>query len=363
MKVVKLFPPVKRIAVIMYGQWRTASKLIEYQKEFYRSRYGVEIDIFADIKMDHTYLNTRFTADSEKAGLEDIEAGLKELGAVHYKIHTDDEIREVQKGDHRNYFGQHSTFLKAHHAKCMHEIENDFEYDIVIAQRPDAITWPVDYIDYLVGYINSLTNANCDSTFPMGASMHMIANLQCIDPRVQYVSALNDVFFWGTNLAIDLMAQVLKTTIKMQYDELAHDTYRDYDMAHYYAFHHTLPWALRKSGVHNITHFGYPCRSVRTDKKNLAFGRFNVSHLEVDKMEEIGIQGDAERPPDYKVFPLPEYQIFPLQLTVVRSDAEDLVDDLFSFDTHQKLFEHWQLTERDPLAEAYKPMPGQARRR
>ena len=60
----------------MYGQWRTASKLIEYQKEFYRSRYGVEIDIFADIKMDHTYLNTRFTADSEKAGLEDIEAGL-----------------------------------------------------------------------------------------------------------------------------------------------------------------------------------------------------------------------------------------------------------------------------------------------
>ena len=48
----------KRIAVCMYGQYRTGDYLVPYFIEFFKNKYNVQVDFFCSSKETRSYLNS-----------------------------------------------------------------------------------------------------------------------------------------------------------------------------------------------------------------------------------------------------------------------------------------------------------------
>lgn len=199
-----------KIAICFSGQMRTWEKTHEAIKSFFDIENSPHIiDTFAHTWNYNTWINNKKvniledTQGTKYQDYSDVEIALEEIEkfkqvydfkkfVVHKKLHNPNT-----HWDNFFYSFMYSIFLKR-----QYEIENNFEYDIVIKTRPDAI----------FNFTNSdIFSADYDSNrkfiykpqAPLSITSCLNVNKM---PFEWFSNNLDDVFFWGDSLSMDLLS-------------------------------------------------------------------------------------------------------------------------------------------------------------
>lgn len=138
-----------KIAVCMYGCWRTGDKCIDYIKDFFDCNNSeVQVDFFCSIKSVDQYLNVnKHKIYDHKLDDNEIETIISKLNNTvvpkSINILIDDENSSVLQKKLSGIID--SVFLKK-----KYEVENNIEYDITVAIRYDTIVIPSSYFKNFV---------------------------------------------------------------------------------------------------------------------------------------------------------------------------------------------------------------------
>lgn len=180
-----------RIAVCISGQLRQWKLAVENQKWFWETanRPEVEIDYFAHT---WTYSWDREGASKEYISREVTEQEIEEFkNAYNLKdLLVDSRLQHEFRGnDH--WSGLFYSFAKSILLKRKYELENNFQYDLVIKTRPDVVFNPKRTF-----YVPLLHN-NCIYTThggPMAEEFNMYN--------------LSDIVFLGTSYTMDMISNL-----------------------------------------------------------------------------------------------------------------------------------------------------------
>lgn len=134
-----------RMAVCMYGCWRTGDRTLEYIKEFFNLQAcGVQVDFFCSVKEYDQYFAYGDNEMSEPRTLT-----TNERDHIHQKL---TEILRPKAIRFLDDLGKEKTQIKLSSIidsvflKKKYEVENNIKYDIVFLYRYDII---IDHLEYL----------------------------------------------------------------------------------------------------------------------------------------------------------------------------------------------------------------------
>lgn len=265
------YRPVKNIAVLLYGQWRVGDFLLDYIKEFYKDRVDVNIDIFAGIKTSSGYNHSKSITETVKDYYtqEHVEHQLSKLDATKYTIIDEDkDAIHTQLKYSRLYTG----LFEAHDLKCIHEIQNSIEYDLVFFQRSDMVIHPINYIDYVVNWYNAVTY---NTLFNQFITNFFYGGFICAENIPSYKFGpgspqIQDSFLWGTNMAIDMMISNLYD-FPTDYDFEKKRTYDLTNPRQNICAHNGFAYAINQASLPVTGSFGFSLDSRTSDEKMLAF--------------------------------------------------------------------------------------------
>ena len=200
----------KRIAVCMYGQYRTGDYLLPYYKEFFKNNYNVEVDFFCSVKLTRSYMNSDVELNNKTANIDTV----WDKDTLHSKLENNiltpksvnviSPEQEVLLERPGQLFHGIADSIKL---KLTYEIKNNFIYDLVFICRYDVLTHPMKLIDYIIPWYNELTIDDYSKIFPG----NRLSNFLVGDYRtngegvIDSYTGINDLFIWGSSQTADLI--------------------------------------------------------------------------------------------------------------------------------------------------------------
>jgi hypothetical protein len=189
-----------KVALCFSGQLRTWKQTIEQTKSFFHlnDSSDLQIDTFGHIWNYNTWIDLQY---------ENVLNGPKYLNSYDEPI-AESEIQEfidtykfkkIQIDNKRaTHFSQWEnplySFMRSMELKREYELENNFEYDLVIKTRTDAV-W-----ETLNGF-----------KYEIPQSLSVTAGLKGCKMTIEYFSNdLNDVLFWGDSFGMDLLGNTYR---------------------------------------------------------------------------------------------------------------------------------------------------------
>lgn len=203
-----------RVAICFSGQIRTWKETIEKTKEFFQldKHSDVLIDTFAHTWDYNTWIDTKY---------ESVLNGPKYVNSYKENIPYPElaEFRAtyslknfVIDGERPTYFSEWEnplySFMRSMEIKREYELKNNFEYDLVIKTRADAV-WEIPRFEYIQSTPLSIT---------AGLRGHKM-------PIEYFMNDLNDVLFWGDSFAMDLLGNAYRWHIKNMTDKVKNQAY------------------------------------------------------------------------------------------------------------------------------------------
>jgi hypothetical protein len=133
----KLKKTIKKIAVCVTGVWRVGTGVLPWQNEFFH-HLSSEVEVHY-----HYYIKA---GDSDKNTI---------LGVL--QKYLGDRLKScviIENEVHRPQYAVLRNFSEVVHQKCMYEMKNNIEYDLVWFIRTDIIVYPFNYLKNFVNNQN-----------------------------------------------------------------------------------------------------------------------------------------------------------------------------------------------------------------
>jgi hypothetical protein len=240
-----------KIAICFSGQIRTWRETLDDIKRFYNiGNTTHEIDLFAHAWNYNTWIDLKYeTVWNGPKYKDSVDEIVSEQELEDYKNAYNFIKFEVDEAIPQKFSAWESplySFMRSIQLKRSYELENNFEYDLVIKTRPDAY-WDMQNFEYEQPPILAIT---------AGLNPHkMITEF--------YGNDLNDVMFWGDSFSMDLLSNVYRNHIENTRDFCKEPAHRINQLArrklgpgsilHKYAtdlglfvFYKEYPWKIKR---------------------------------------------------------------------------------------------------------------------
>jgi hypothetical protein len=208
----------KRIAVCMYGQYRTGDYLEPYFVEFFKNKYNVQVDFFCSSKETRSYLNSPRETKNDTSDLtqewnkEDLTKKLQnsKLQPKAVNVVSNEEETDLFHGWMKLFNGIADSIR----LKVAHELRNNITYDLVFVCRYDVITGPMHLVDRIIHWYDTTTKLTYKNIFGDNLKNFVVAEvMQHNDLIYQSVPGLQDLFFFGSNESVNLLMNEIIRTI------------------------------------------------------------------------------------------------------------------------------------------------------
>lgn len=201
---------IKRIAVCLYGTYRTGDWVLPYLKEALSSDL-CEVDFFCSVKDFDYYKVSNALNTNPKVHYDSTELNRKLTDILQPKrinVITEDIEANYVLGNNGTAFGMSDAILQ----KQIYEAENNISYDIVFVTRYDALPAPEgnrSLVDRIVRYFNKMEYKRHghpggligDTTGRWIVTRQDLHNLH----HQPWGCVLHDYFFYGSNQAVNAL--------------------------------------------------------------------------------------------------------------------------------------------------------------
>jgi len=200
----------KRIAVCMYGQYRTGDYLVPYFIEFFKNKYNVQVDFFCSSKETRSYLNSPHERNNNTDNVQQVwnKKDLTEklqnskLQPKAVNVISQEEEEDLFHGWMKLFNGIADSIK----LKVTHELKNNFTYDLVFVCRYDVVTAPMHIVDRTIRWYDNITKLQYKNVFGDSLTNFVVAeHIQHDDLIYQSVPGIQDLFFYGSNESINLL--------------------------------------------------------------------------------------------------------------------------------------------------------------
>lgn len=215
-----------KVAICMYGQWRSGDICLPYLKKFFSNTAGAEVDFFCSVKKYNSPANRpdlnakHFYTDSKIIEIK--EKLISTLNVKKIKIYSDPDY--LYGG-----FLRYTGIIDAVMLKRTYEVENNIEYDLVFLCRYDTLVRPLEYFKELISTLTKVENLKIFRRFnhneycvkdiifsnEMEYYSHNFNTVAENSPEFNVFSSIflgkktyTDLLLFGTNSAIDIMCDV-----------------------------------------------------------------------------------------------------------------------------------------------------------
>lgn len=235
-----------RVAVCMYGQWRTGDKCKEYIKNFYNID-DVDVDFFCSVKNYDLYTTTKEDLGTDVLNDTELEYTIK-------YAYSPKKFNLIRFQDDINVGAvpQVTGLVDSINLKRLYELEQGIKYDITVIQRYDAFMSPANYFHMFTDYIKKY-NASEKLVLTAQASAEsvkdrlFIEDFDCLKSphgidSVHYTMISHvDYYMIGLNAAIDSLCNSLIKYLYCVRPSLNSISLRQID------FHASITWAIHDS--------------------------------------------------------------------------------------------------------------------
>jgi len=203
-----------KVALCFSGQLRTWKQTIEDNRFFFQlnSNPDITIDCFAHTWDYNTWIDTKY---------ENVLNGPKYINSYTEPVNKFEleEFKEtynlksfVVDSVIKTYFNEWEhplySFMRSMEIKRQYELDNNFDYDLVIKTRADSI-WPGQKFNYKKPSPLSIT-----------------AGLRGVKMPIEFfLNDLNDVLFWGDSFSMDLLGNAYRWNFKNTTDKIKNQAY------------------------------------------------------------------------------------------------------------------------------------------
>lgn len=278
----KFKKPCVRIAICLYGQYRSGDYVLPYFKTLSEQTDCV-VDFFCSTKKQNYYKFSRsakvHNKDMDNIQYVDEELIKNKIIASGINVKTinvlsntaDEKFREAEV--ERN--GLFYTMADSINLKTLYEAEHGFVYDIVLLTRYDALIGPIDMLEYLRIWYNNATTDTFEKDFNYSLMNNwLIACPMNIDQQVLNPSTgLQDILTIGSSVSMDMISTELSIVMQSNLNPKANKPM----LAELFCGHSGLSYAVHSAGIGFSSDFGRI--DSRTDKYF-----FQGSHEVVDPL-------------------------------------------------------------------------------
>jgi len=184
-----------RIAVCMYGQYRTFQYCQKYLTEYYKDKSTHEFDFFCSLKNYDL---------GQKDGQNKVRSFLNQKKIDRVKKVFDPKILTVikheqdEKYDNVNW-KMFNGLAEVIYNKRLYELKNEFEYDLVILQRYDNIVVPLNSLSDILEYIDNHKEKTKHNT------PNVIYHMGMVQSNNELCTEIQDLSMMYTGSALELI--------------------------------------------------------------------------------------------------------------------------------------------------------------
>ena len=204
---------IKNIAVCLYGRFGTGEYCAPSILEFFETTHDVNVDFFCATKDYDNYYNALYENTPDNMKRLDISDLTTKLSVYNPKdtiiatMEEDKERRGFHPQSNAHLFSQIGDAIML---KSKYEVNNDIQYDVVFVTRYDIlITHSQTYLDQYISWHNKEFDNKKQQIFGTISQSWM-----CASPMYNSIghftevfkSSYQDMFFFGSSLAMDLVA-------------------------------------------------------------------------------------------------------------------------------------------------------------
>lgn len=227
--------PCSRVAVCLYGQYRTGDFVLpELAKTFSSSNPSVQVDWFASVKCSKSYSHSATEHKKYNGNIVDrLDLSVEELqnkldtAPVKFaktniiEMDYDERVGGIKWG---KLFHAVADVI---HLKQMHEIENNYVYDIVILTRFDVVPHTDNALERMINWYNGISDNEFRVCFNGAKFNNWIATDLMGDGLASGgMSGVQDYFTWGGSQAYDIlyttMLDLLRTMKRVRTNSVSH---------------------------------------------------------------------------------------------------------------------------------------------
>ena len=244
---------IKKIAVCMYGQPRTALSCLANIQSFYNIP-DIEIDFFCSIKSYNPNDNTR--SESEHAHTNVFKPEIENIVNRHYQS-VDHSVLPliIDKALPVYAFKAMSGIIDTLYLKQKHEAATNSYYDFVVLQRYDTL-----YRD-TAGMANLISALNNENAKTQLKDDNVILTIHWPKPR-----SIQDMLIVGSNTAMNSFGAAMHTLTLPSFEHNSKYTGEQQPYVHRCA--HSMSWdAARRSGatMYEIGEVFQKCLNIKYD--------------------------------------------------------------------------------------------------
>jgi hypothetical protein len=244
----------QRIAICLYGQYRSGDYVLPYFKTLSEQTDCV-VDFFCSTKEQNYYKFSRSATvhnkDMDNIQYVDEEIIKKKIIASGINAKTinvlsnsaDEKFREADV--ERN--GLFYTMADSINLKTLYEAEHGFVYDIVLLTRYDALIGPIDMLEYLKTWYNTATTNTFEKDFSYSLMNNwLIANPLTINQDLENpTTGLQDILTIGSSVSMDMISTELSMIMQGNLNPKASKPI----LAEQFCGHSGLNYAVHSAGI------------------------------------------------------------------------------------------------------------------
>ena len=255
-----------KIAVCLYGQYRTGDYVLPYMKKTAQQVNYADVDFFCSSKQSSSYA---FSMSAKESGI-DVKKVMpakkivksiidSKLDAKKINIVSDDIDKEFEKQGADRHVILYSM-ADSLRLKTQYEIENDFTYDIVVLTRYDTFIYPMNYLEYLRRWYNTVTLNHFERAFGYNVQNNWLITqpLWTKEHGAGTLAGLQDILLIGSSVAMDQLTTELEYIIHSVLDIDASETLDAYNLCG----HTGLFNAVRSAGIGYSYGYGFIDKQV-----------------------------------------------------------------------------------------------------
>lgn len=250
-----------KIAVLFYGQYRTGDVLLPRFKEMIDLvKDRANVDVFVALKSGNSYLNNKIYRDDPATDDRQIDSEIDETVIKNIKTYLNPVTISIMDGGKdiaklveggRAAVGRILTgLINAILLKQLHERDEGITYDVVIPIRFDIVVKHLNLFNCIFNWYNNVTNGEYQSIFKSYNPAHFFVPVGSTEPYAMHHSTMcmpiaNDIIFWGSGMAFDLLAAHALHYIAYEKSE----TYADPNQVGKLSMHEVITRAARKCNI------------------------------------------------------------------------------------------------------------------
>jgi len=260
------FLKIKKIAVCMYGQYRTGDICIDFLKKFY-DMPGYQVDFFCSLKPYSTSYtrkafnkkNNRQILHIDKENKEIIQKNIStiknKLNPKKFKLYTieyESELKNIDKSIvHSKVL---AGWVDSLMLKTMYEVEQNITYDMVVMQRYDVIIYPKEVFKAMVRTLDGVCVSNRNTFRTNNKDFLIFDPIQFYRKQPGIFSYANAQDLWtvGFGTALDTLAYEALNYIPSKFNSM-YDTKKFYDGYPFTDTHEMIATIANKMHIPNFS--------------------------------------------------------------------------------------------------------------